>query len=166
MASLLLFWAAHPYVCQLCPACVRPKASPGSRREGLVRPGAACLLETSSADGVPGGRCCLDADQMALGADELLAGALQPWELPLPSPAFLAVGSCGRGINLLLALPYLGVAEAPACPVSEAPCIAQPVSQRGAGGRLEVLPQTCCPLCGVPHICLAVSWGGFSLFWE
>lgn len=124
--------------------CVLPvrgrRLLPAAGGKGWSGLGAVCLLETSSADGVPGGRCCLDTDQMALGADELLAGALQLLELPPPSPAFLAAGSGGRGINLLLALPCMGVAEAP--------CAAQPVPHRGAGGMLEVLS----PLWGPPHL--------------
>lgn len=105
------------------------------------------LPDPSSSDS-GSGTMLLDADQMAL----------VPWELPLPSLAFLAAGSGGRGLTFswlsaargwLKLLYWLG-------PI--------PIVVLGAGWR-SVLPQTCSLLFRVPHICLAVSWGGSCCSW-
>lgn len=89
---------------------------------------------------------------MLLGADQM---ALVPWELPLPSLAFLAAGSGGRGINLLLALCCLGVAEAGAWPHSPLWCWGQ------AGGLSS--PRPALFSLGSP-ISASLFPGGFSLF--
>ena len=110
-------------------------------------------LQTVSRGAGGGERCRLDADQMALGADEPLAGALRPRELPLPPPALLAVGSGGRGINLLLALPWAGGGWSPC----------QPRAPHGAIGGAP--PDLLSPLWGPPRLPRCFP-GGFSLCWE
>lgn len=90
---------------------------------------------------------------MALGADEPLAGAFSCGSfLCLPRRSWLRE-VVGEGLTFSWLSPARGVAEAPASPVSHM-------------GPLEVLPQTCCPLCGVPHICLTVSWGVSRCSWK
>lgn len=104
-AAVLGSSAVHEGSAGLCrprPPGVRPKGRAG-QAHGCVFAGD--FLCRRCLGGV---RCRLDADQMALGADEPLAGALQLRELPLPSPALRAAGSGGRGINLLLPLPRAG----------------------------------------------------------
>lgn len=117
---------------------------------------------------------------MALGADEPLAGALQPQELPLPSPAFLAVGSGGRGINLLLALPCTEGGWSPCtapCPTwgcwrcsrkPAVPAVGSPTSASTFPGGLLAVPGSDSCFTGGPS---SVQAGGAQLefggtWWE
>lgn len=87
------------------------------------------------------------------------------WPVPYSCGSFLCLPrrsglreAVGEGLTFSCLSPVPGVAEAPASPTARgcSPPAAQPVPHHGAGHRPEGVPQTCCPLSEVPHICLAV----------
>jgi len=82
-----------------------------------------------------------------------LWGRMSRWPVPYGRGSFLCLPwrswlweVVGEGLTFCWPCPGQGVAGAPASPVPHM-------------GLSVVLPQTCCPLSGVPHVCLAVSWG-------
>lgn len=152
MASLLLFWAARPYVCWLCPACARPKASPSSRREGLVRPGGCVFAGDFLRRRCPGG------GDAAWTLIKWLWGRMSCWLVPYSCWSFLRLPQhswlrevVGEGLTFSWLSPAWGWLKPP---VRLSPF---PIVVLGARWR-------CCPLSGVPHICLTVSQGVSSLF--